>query len=323
MSSMLHLLPCPFCGAEPGIEHDILKTDDARVVCECGAVSPVEDAGAGLSAHSAQRAAKHWNRRAALPATGAVKGRLTDEDVEWVVNDIAELGVKIGDQFFFLYKGRSLVYGALDPDPTQPPTHDEDNEKVGFRAGDPMKWRPVFKREFGECAHPINYADLTRIGTVSYSDSDDWADIPAASPPSPSWGGHSVSSSAQDDSQTLLPGVTETQASGGEPEPDAVARVRAEGVEVGAATIEEIGKMLIEAAQELRSPHPFASPPKPSEAMVGARSVQAALHMLKLIGEEVERHFPDARDAVAKNNIGYYAKTATDALTAALSGGAK
>lgn len=66
-----------------------------------------------------------------------------------------------------------------------------------------------------------------------------------------------------------------------------------------------------------------ASPPKPSEAMVEARSVQAALHMLKLIGEEVERHLPDARDAVAKNNIGYYAKTATDALTAALSGGAK
>ncbi len=48
------------------------------------------------------------------------------------------------------------------------------------------------------------------------------------------------------------------------------------------------------------------------------RSVQAALHMLKLIGEEVERHFPDARDAVAKNNIGYYTKKAIEALASSL-----
>ena len=31
---------------------------------------------------------------------------LEPEDVEWVVNDIAELGVKSGDEFFWLYKGR-------------------------------------------------------------------------------------------------------------------------------------------------------------------------------------------------------------------------
>jgi hypothetical protein len=97
--------------------------------------------------------------------------KLSAEDVQWVTNDIAELGVKIGNQFFFLYKGESLVYGALDPDPTVPPVHDD---------GTPMHWRPVFKREFGECAHPINYKDPTRIGTVSLADSDMWKPLPAA-----------------------------------------------------------------------------------------------------------------------------------------------
>ncbi|GGE18512.1 hypothetical protein GCM10011390_42110 [Aureimonas endophytica] len=96
---------------------------------------------------------------------------LSAEQVEWVTNDAAELGVKVRDQFFFLYKGRSLVYGALDPDPTVPPVHDD---------GTPMHWRPVFKREFGECAHPINYEDPKLIGKVSLDDSEDWKPLPAA-----------------------------------------------------------------------------------------------------------------------------------------------
>lgn len=49
-------------------------------------------------------------------------------DVEWVVNDMGELGVKIKDQFFFLYKGES------------------------YKGGD--WYRPVFKREFGEVCYP-------------------------------------------------------------------------------------------------------------------------------------------------------------------------
>jgi hypothetical protein len=93
--------------------------------------------------------------------------KLTADTVEWVVNDNAELGVKIGDQFFFLYKGRSLVY--------EEGKHDD---------GRPMRWRPVFKREFGECCHPVNYADLRKcghqhlIGTVDAGDSDEWQDLP-------------------------------------------------------------------------------------------------------------------------------------------------
>lgn len=102
-------------------------------------------------------------------------------DVEWVVNDLAELGVKIGDQFFFLYKGESLVYGWLNPDPTKPPTHeDESCSLVGYNTGDPMRWRYVWKREFGECCHPINRDNPKLIGTVSYADGGDWFDLPAA-----------------------------------------------------------------------------------------------------------------------------------------------
>jgi hypothetical protein len=57
---------------------------------------------------------------------------------EWVVNDAAELGVRIGSRFFWLYKGRSLEY----------PDGKHDN-------GTPMLWRPVGKREFGECCLPV------------------------------------------------------------------------------------------------------------------------------------------------------------------------
>ncbi len=56
---------------------------------------------------------------------------LTSDDVLWIVNDISELGVRVGSKNFFLYKGYSLCY-------------DEENHA----------WRQVFKREFGECCHP-------------------------------------------------------------------------------------------------------------------------------------------------------------------------
>lgn len=106
--------------------------------------------------------------------------RLKSDDVEWVVNDLAELGVKIGDQFFFLYKGRSLVYGELDDDPTKPPVHEDADARVGYREGDRMRWRPVMKREFGECAHPLNTANPEYIGTVTFDDGNDWHELPAA-----------------------------------------------------------------------------------------------------------------------------------------------
>lgn len=82
---------------------------------------------------------------------------INKEDVNWVVNDNGELGVKIGDKCFFLYKGESFVY--------ENGTHDD---------GSPMHIRPVFKREFGECVYPINYNDYSKEGTVSLDDSDEW-----------------------------------------------------------------------------------------------------------------------------------------------------
>ena len=36
---------------------------------------------------------------------------LKDDDVEWIVNDMSELGVKIGNKVFFLYKGNSYSGG--------------------------------------------------------------------------------------------------------------------------------------------------------------------------------------------------------------------
>lgn len=103
-------------------------------------------------------------RSAPAPEGGAVP--------EWVVNDIAELGVKIGNRFFWLYKGESLVYGAN--------AEDVKDGIVQHDEGGDMHWRPVFKREFGECAHPLNRADPTRIGTVSLDDSDEWKPLHAA-----------------------------------------------------------------------------------------------------------------------------------------------
>lgn len=94
------------------------------------------------------------------PAAQVVEGGLKADDVQWITNDNAELGVKIGNQFFFLYKGYSLVYESG--------MHDNDT---------PMMWRPVFKREFGECAHPINHKDYSKIGTVSLGDSEEWKPI--------------------------------------------------------------------------------------------------------------------------------------------------
>lgn len=113
------------------------------------------------------------------PAPAASQpGLLTAEQVEWVVNDIAELGVKIGNQFFWLYKGHSLVYGHSEEERAAGVCLNEDTDP-------PTKhmWRPVFKREFGECCHPINRKDPTLIGTVSPGDSDDWKPLPPAAPP--------------------------------------------------------------------------------------------------------------------------------------------
>lgn len=83
-------------------------------------------------------------------------------NVEWVVNSIAELGVKIGNQFFFMYKARSLVYDR------------EDTE---------ILWRHCYKREFGETVtvppkteHSFDRGELD--GEHHYSFGEGWAKFP-------------------------------------------------------------------------------------------------------------------------------------------------
>jgi hypothetical protein len=81
--------------------------------------------------------------------------KLREEDVVWIVNRLGELGVRIAGQSFFLYKGESLDYG---------------DGQHG--------WRPVFKREFGETCHPVDwwYPDGSPRYTSPYILGDGWID---------------------------------------------------------------------------------------------------------------------------------------------------
>lgn len=103
---------------------------------------------------------------------------IKSDDVEWIFNDLGELGVKIGDRFFFLYKGASIDYqdkaiGDL--------THGDD---CGAISGQRMKYRHVYKREFGECCHPLeaikHYCGdgFPENFMTAYGDIDDWKEIP-------------------------------------------------------------------------------------------------------------------------------------------------
>lgn len=60
-----------------------------------------------------------------------VEAPLCSTDVEWIVNDLGEIGVKIGYQQFFLYKGESFMYSSKEED-------------------GPSTYRLIGKRELGE-----------------------------------------------------------------------------------------------------------------------------------------------------------------------------
>ena len=101
---------------------------------------------------------------------------LTDDDVEWIINDISELGVKIGNRFFFLYKGQSIDYQKLGL------VHDE---SCGPLSGKRMHYRPVYKREFGECCHPWDAIEretgkrqTPHNFMTAYGDVQDWKVMP-------------------------------------------------------------------------------------------------------------------------------------------------
>lgn len=81
-----------------------------------------------------------------------------EKEPEWIVNDNAELGVKIDNRFYFLYKGGNIQYESGK--------HDN---------GMPMYYRPVWKREFGECCHPIHL----EIMPDQYREGEGWQPLPA------------------------------------------------------------------------------------------------------------------------------------------------
>ena len=81
------------------------------------------------------------------------------KDVQWVVNSLGELGVCINEEYFFLYKGRSLQYGTEG---------DKDKDQDGVVVddqGQQMRVRPVGNREFGETCHPLDclYVEAGKI----------------------------------------------------------------------------------------------------------------------------------------------------------------
>lgn len=76
----------------------------------------------------------------------------TAMEPEWIVNTLGELGVKIGDRLFFLYKGDNIEYDPNERDPDDP---------------EPILWRLVGKREFGETCHPHK---LKEFGEQAWSE---------------------------------------------------------------------------------------------------------------------------------------------------------
>ena len=111
-------------------------------------------------------------------------GEVTDEP-EWIVNDLGELGVRVGSRFFFLYKGDNIEYG----------TDGIGNSRDGVALhddGTPMNYRIVGKREFGETCQPLQWVvrghsesryteQLTFIPGLSWGKPEDgeWKPLPA------------------------------------------------------------------------------------------------------------------------------------------------
>lgn len=83
--------------------------------------------------------------RAAEAALAAAKKPPHADDVEWIVNDMGELGVRVMGRCYFCYKGESLVYEHGIHDGNEPILH-----------------RNVGKREFGETVWPMAWIKAGR-----------------------------------------------------------------------------------------------------------------------------------------------------------------
>lgn len=153
---------CPWCRMPPSIGPTGSNTGNGwgYVRCEnadCPSQPEVLDGESviderGRAAYIAI-AIKRWNSWAAP--------LLKESDVEWVVNNLGELGVKIGEQFFFMYKGESLLF-----------------EPSNCCAASPTKWRPIQKREFGEVCTPRDPDEPGKPGRVDLNDGLIWKNLP-------------------------------------------------------------------------------------------------------------------------------------------------
>ncbi len=87
---------------------------------------------------------------------------------EWIVNDLAELGVLMDGKAYFLYKGHSRRYES------------------GLRDdGTPMMYRPVQKREFGTVCRPTWHVDFGDAPVypgaedgLRYEEGEGWLPLP-------------------------------------------------------------------------------------------------------------------------------------------------
>lgn len=144
----------------------------------------------GISVTAASGRSQHVNRQAALDKLRAILALrpqavpMTDEP-EWIVNDLGELGVRVGSRFFFLYKGGNIEYGADGIG--------DSRDGVALHGdGTPMHYRIVGKREFGETCWPLQWVvrghsenrytePLTFIPGLSWGKPEDgeWKPLPA------------------------------------------------------------------------------------------------------------------------------------------------
>ena len=126
------------------------------------------------------------------PVWAMIESRMTGRAIErevltskaaepqWIVNNLGELGVRVGDRFFFLYKGDNIEYSADD----------------ALEEGDQRLYRMVGKREFGETCHPLKWIiqgrseprytdELVYTPGLSFGKPEDgaWKPLPPSPPP--------------------------------------------------------------------------------------------------------------------------------------------
>lgn len=168
---------CPECGA-PGVTRE--RRPDGDDKCSNGHRYPSRSAHASLPTQPAAQATPEpvgevvaWQRRDRNIVTGEWSEWHEDDDIEeeldpewaerrplftrpapvvpeWIVNDLGELGVKVGDRFFFLYKGDNIEYGKRGDSVSDSGValHDDCT---------PMRYRTVGKVEFGETCWPAHW----------------------------------------------------------------------------------------------------------------------------------------------------------------------